>query len=135
MNLASVPPFVRFLAVGGTAAVLNIGLRALLGRFMAFEWAVAFAYLIAMSTAFMGNRRWVFPVYTDWRIAYWRFFVVNLAALAQVWLISVGLYRLIFPAIGFTWHAELMAHIVGVLSPVVTSYYAHKHYSFKSSRS
>jgi hypothetical protein len=66
-------------------------------------------------------------------MAYGRFFVVNLAALAQVWLISVALYRLIFPMIGFEWHAELVAHSVGVLSPVVTSYYAHKHYSFKSS--
>ena len=134
MNAAKIPPFIRFLAVGGTAAALNIGLRAFLGLFLAFEWAVVCAYLIAMTTAFIGNRRWVFPVDTDWRLAYWRFFVVNLAALAQVWLISVGLYRLIFPMIGFTWHAELIAHILGVLSPVVTSYYAHKHYSFKSSR-
>ena len=132
MNRANVPPFVRFLAVGGTAAALNIALRALLDLYMAFEWAVAFSYLIAMTAAFLGNRRWVFPVVTDWWRAYWRFFVVNLAALAQVWLISVGLYRLIFPMIGFTWHAELVAHVAGVLSPVVTSYYAHKHYSFRA---
>ena len=131
-----VPSFLRFAVVGALAAGVNIGVRALLGRYMPFEWAVALAFPVALTFAFAANRRWVFrQEVADWRVAYWRFFLVNLAALAQVWLISVGLYRLLFPTVGFTWHAELIAHTVGVLSPVVTSYYAHKHYSFKSSTS
>ena len=134
MKPARLPPFLTFALVGGAAAALNIGVRALLGHYMPFEWAVALAFPVALTFAFVCNRRWVFTNnLADWRRAYWRFFLVNLAALAQVWLISVGLYRLIFPLVGFTWHAELVAHTVGVLSPVVTSYYAHKHYSFKSS--
>jgi putative flippase GtrA len=133
MTLA-IPPFVRFAVVGALAAGLNIAVRALLDLYMPFEWAVALAFPVALTFAFAANRRWVFPQrVADWRIAYWRFFLVNMAALAQVWLISVGLYRLLFPAVGFTWHSELVAHSVGVLSPVVTSYYAHKHYSFKGS--
>jgi putative flippase GtrA len=56
---------------------------------------------------------------------------VNLLALVQVWLISVGLVRLVFPAIGFIWQAETMAHAIGVVSPVITSYFAHKYYSFR----
>ena len=136
MTSAPIPAFMRFLLVGALAAVLNVGVRALLGFYMPFEWAVALAFPVALTFAFAANRRWVFAEGTaDWRVAYWRFFVVNLAALAQVWLISVGLYRLIFPMLGFTWHAELIAHVVGVLSPVATSYYAHKHYSFKGSAS
>jgi putative flippase GtrA len=136
MSAAGLPPFVRFVLIGGAAAALNIAVRALLGLYLAFEWAVALAFPVALSFAFAANRCWVFAQRaTDWRIAYWRFFLVNLAALAQVWLISVGFYRLLFPMIGFTWHAELVAHTVGVLSPVVTSYYAHKHYSFKESAS
>jgi putative flippase GtrA len=127
------PRFARFVAVGGLAAALNIGARAALSLYMPFEWAVALAFPIALSFAFVANRSWVFTAgATDWRLAFWRFLLVNLAALAQVWLISVGLYRLIFPMVGFTWYPELVAHVVGVLSPVATSYYAHKHYSFKS---
>lgn len=101
---------------------------------MTFEAAVAVAFPIALSFAFVSNRRWVFgKSVVAWRVSYWRFFLVNIAALVQVWLISVALVRLIFPAIGFAWHAELVAHVVGVLSPILTSYYAHKNYSFKSS--
>jgi len=52
-------------------------------------------------------------------------------AFAQVWVVSVGLARVIFPAIGFSWRAETVAHVVGVLSPVVTSYVLHKRFSFR----
>jgi len=62
---------------------------------------------------------------------YFRFWLVNLAALIQVWLISVGLIYWIFPAIGWTFHAELIAHTIAVGSPVLTSYYAHKAFTFK----
>ena len=61
---------------------------------------------------------------------YTRFALVNLAAVAQVWVVSVGLARLVFPAIGFTWHAEIVAHVIGVVVPVFTSYLGHKHFSF-----
>ena len=62
---------------------------------------------------------------------YLRFWLVNLAALAQVWFISVGLSFWVLPAIGWTFHAELVAHTVAVCSPVLTSYYAHKVFTFK----
>jgi hypothetical protein len=41
---------------------------------------------------------------------YFRFFLVNLAALVQVWLISVGLAEWLFPAIGWRFRPELVAH-------------------------
>ncbi len=63
-----------------------------------------------------------------------RFALVNLVALAQVWVVGVGLARIVFPKIGFVWHAELVAHIIAVLSPVLTSYFAHKHFSFAPER-
>ena len=52
------------------------------------------------------------------------------AAVAQVWIVSVGLTRFIFPAIGLAWHAETVAHVIGVAVPVFTSYLGHKHFSF-----
>ena len=60
-----------------------------------------------------------------------RFVLINLLALVQVWLISVGLANWIFPMVGLVWQAELIAHIVGVLSPVVTSYFGHRYFTFR----
>ena len=63
-----------------------------------------------------------------------RFALVNAIAFVQVWLVSVGLARLLFPAIGFTWQAEIVAHAIGVASPAVTSYFLHQHFSFRIAR-
>ena len=134
MRTEGFPHFVRFIIIGAVAAAVNVGARAALNQYVAFEWAIVLAFPIALTFAFIANRRWVFTSEIPaWYVSYWRFLLVNLAALVQVWVISVGLARLVFPTIGLTWHAELIAHTVGVLSPVITSYYAHKHYSFKSS--
>jgi hypothetical protein len=74
---------------------------------------------------------------TDWSEArgeYARFALANAVAFAQVWLVSVGLARLVFPAIGFRRHADTVAHLIGLASPVWTSYLGHKHFSFRAER-
>jgi putative flippase GtrA len=123
--------FAKFLFVGVAAAAVNILSRVLISHFVRFEYAVAFAFPIALTFAFVMSRFFVFevskrPVWDQ----YFRFWLVNLAALVQVWLISVGLTYWIFPAIGWTLHAELIAHTIAVCSPVLTSYYAHKAFTF-----
>ncbi|WP_240782377.1 GtrA family protein [Roseococcus sp. SYP-B2431] len=123
--------FVRFVLTGGTAAAVNIGARMLLSLAMPYEAAVAVAYLIGMATAYLLARRFVFAASGGSMAGeFWRFALVNLIALAQVWLVSVGLARLVFPAIGFTFHAETVAHVIGVLSPIGTSYIGHRRFSF-----
>ena len=100
-------------------------------RWIGFEAAVVVSYLVAMTTAFLLNRAYVFPATErHWREQYVRFGLVNLIALAQVFVVSVALARWLFPAIGFTWHAEAVAHAVGLASPVLTSYWGHKRFSF-----
>jgi putative flippase GtrA len=59
------------------------------------------------------------------------FILVNLLALVQVWAVSVVLARYVFPALEMTWHAETVAHAIGVSVPAVTSYFGHKHLSFR----
>jgi putative flippase GtrA len=51
---------------------------------------------------------------------------------AQTWAISLILARHVLPWAGVTSHAETIAHAVGIMVPVVSSYYGHKHFSFKS---
>ncbi|TBR30555.1 MAG: GtrA family protein, partial [Reyranella sp.] len=122
--------FLKFLVTGGIAALVNLLSRYALNHLMPFEVAVAVAYLLGMATAYLLARRFVFDasgrsVTSEVR----RFVLVNIVALGFVWAISVGLARIVFPAIAFTWHADDIAHLVGVLAPAATSYVGHRFYT------
>jgi len=120
-----------FILIGGFAALVNLVARILIDQRTSYEVAVVLAYPIGMTVAFLLNRTFVFlGGHSDWRGQYWRFVLVNLAALAQIFVVSVGLDRFLFPLIHFTWHADTVAHAIGLASPTLTSYWAHKHYSF-----
>jgi putative flippase GtrA len=123
--------FILFVLTGGLAAITNIAARLVFSYIMAFEIAVVLAYVIGMTVAFLLSRSVVFqPSASPVSHQFKRFAIVNVAAAAQVWLVSVGLARLVLPAIGIGWHAETLAHVIGVGSPVITSYFAHRWYSF-----
>lgn len=124
--------FARFLLTGGIAAGVKVGACWMLEAVMVYEAAVACAYLLGMAAAFVLARLFVFKrtggaVHGE----FIRFAMVNAVSFAQVWIVSVGLARLVFPAIGFGWQAETIAHVIGVLSPVATSYVLHKRFSFR----
>nr|WP_294503175.1 GtrA family protein [uncultured Rhodopila sp.] len=121
------------MVTGGIAAGVNIVSRWLLEYFVSYEVSIGIAYLIGMTTAFFLARIFVFePVAGDAHWQFVRFTLVNAIAFAQVWLVSVGLARLVFPAIGYAWQPELVAHVIGVMSPIVSSYVLHKRFSFRS---
>jgi putative flippase GtrA len=52
--------FIRFVLVGGVAALVNIVSRLFLSSLMPFEAAVVIAYLVGMVTAFCLSRQFVF---------------------------------------------------------------------------
>jgi putative flippase GtrA len=125
--------FVLFLLTGGFAAGVNIVTRLLLQRFMSYEAAVSLAFIVGLTTGFILAKVFVFkPTGGGTHGQFVRFALVNGVAFIQVWGISVGLARIVFPALGFTWQAETVAHVIGVLSPVVTSYILHKRFSFRT---
>lgn len=113
--------------------MVNIGSRYLLNMFMPFEIAVVLAYLAGMAAAYVLARMFVFEA-SGRSIAseVQRFAIVNLFALTLVWSISVATARIVFPSIGFTWHADDLAHFIGVLAPAVASYFGHRFYTFSS---
>lgn len=123
--------FVAFLLTGGLAAGVNVASRVVFDLVMPYEAAVLVAYLVGMTTAFFLARLFVFEASgRSLHVEYGRFALVNVAALMQVLVVSVGLAKLVFPAIGLHWNAELIAHVIGVLSPVLVSYQGHKRFSF-----
>jgi len=124
--------FALFLVSGGLAAAMNWGSRFVFSMWMPFELAVVFAFLVGLLTGFVLMRAFVFagsgrPVLGQAG----RYVVVNAAALAQTLVVSVLLARWLLPAIGVREHAEALAHLVGVLFPVATSYFAHRMYTFR----
>lgn len=124
--------FARFLMVGIVAAAINIASRIALSTVLPFEVAVVGAFLIALTAAFLTFRSFVFErSERSFTVQYFRFSLVNAIALIQVWLVSVGLLRWVFPYIGWNFQAELISHIIGVGSPILTSYFAHRAFTFK----
>ena len=123
--------FLRFLVTGGIAAAVNLVSRYLLNISLSFEVSVALAYLAGMTTAYILARLFVFEATERGMGAeFTRFAIVNAFALVLVWGVSVGLARGVFPAIGFTWYANDMAHLIGVIIPTVTSFVGHKYFTF-----
>ena len=123
--------FAIFLITGGVAALVNIGARIVFNLVMSFEIAVIVAYLCGMTTAYALARQFVFERSNRMmRDEYVWFALVNLIAVIQVWLLSVGLAEGLFPRVGFSWHSHTLAHVIGLTVPVFTSYIGHKRFSF-----
>jgi putative flippase GtrA len=117
--------------VGAFAAVVNILSRAVFNIYLSYETSIVLAYLCGMTTAYVLNRAFVFnAVEVGVLASYFRFALINILALVQVILVSVGLADYVFPALKFSWHAETVAHVCGVAIPTVTSYLGHKYFSF-----
>lgn len=123
--------FFIFALVGGFAGAVNIVARILFSLVIPYEIAIVLAFPIALTVAFLLNRAYVFRTGGNRAAQFGRFTIVNLAALAQVWLVSVSLARFVFPAFGGVWHGDILAHTIGVISPIATSYFAHKRFTFR----
>lgn len=124
---------VLFIGLGGIAAAINWLSRFLFSEFMPFGLAVIAAYLAGMVVAFTLFRAFVFPfggkpIGTQ---AFW-FVVVNLLGIVQVWLVSISLVDFVFPWLGFAWHAEAIGHAIAIATPTVTSYFGHKHLTYRA---
>lgn len=125
--------FALFLITGGFAALVNVVSRIGFSRVVRFELAVLLAYGIGMLTAYVLARRFVFlDSRTSVRRSLAGFALVNLVAVLQTWLVSVGLRNWLLPLLGIVVARDLIAHGAGVLVPVLSSYFGHKHISFRA---
>lgn len=124
--------FGAFLITGGIAALVNVLSRVLFSRWLDFSIAVVLAYGLGMVTAYLLARIFVFRETrqgTLRSVAY--FCAVNGVALLQTWGASLLTLHYVLPSIGWTFQAPLIAHFVGVVIPVFTSYVGHKYLTFR----
>lgn len=124
--------FVSFLVAGGIAALANVLSRVAFSHAFRLEVAVVLAYLVGMAVAFVLMRSRVFPP-SERSFARQAalFAAVNLVAVLQTLVVTLVLARWLLPAMGIDQHAETIAHVAGVSVPIVTSYFGHKHLSFR----
>lgn len=124
--------FLSFLVSGGIAAAVNFGTRIALSQWFSFSTAVVLAYLVGMATAFMLAELFVFTRRESSIRRSAAFFVlVNILAIAQTWAVSMLLAHIVLPALGVHTFREEIAHAVGIVVPVFTSYLGHKHWTFR----
>jgi len=127
--------FILFLITGGVAALINIVSRIGFSAVVSFELAVLLAYGVGMVTAYVLARKFVFvSSRNSIGRSFAAFALVNLFAVLQTWVVSVGLRNWLLPLLGIVVFRDLLAHAIGVAVPVVSSYFGHKHISFKVSR-
>ena len=124
--------FLLFLITGGVAALVNVVSRVGFSQLLRFELAVLLAYGVGMLTAYVLARKFVFlQSRTSVRRSFAAFALVNLFAVLQTWLVSVGLHNWLLPLLGIVVLRDLIAHGIGVAVPVLSSYFGHKHISFR----
>ena len=124
--------FLQFLLVGGLAAGVNFVSRIGFSELVSYRVAIVLAYLIGMLTAFILSKHFVFEKSgRHYKDELRDFTIVNIFAVIQVWLISVGLAEYFFPYISFDFYPEEVAHLIGLGIPAITSYFGHKYFSFR----
>lgn len=124
--------FLFFILTGGIAALVNFFSRIIYNIYLSFSVAIILAYITGMITAFILAKIFVFkesqqPIS---RSAIF-FILVNIVAILQTWIISMGLAYYILPWLGISWFAQDIAHAIGVAAPIFTSYFGHKRWSFR----
>ena len=125
--------FVGFLLTGGFAAVLNFASRIYFNQWLDYPTSIVLAYLVGMVTAFILARLLVFKrTRRSVKKSAFFFVLVNGVAIVQTLIISLALDRYALPYLGFQEHAPEIAHAVGVVFPVFTSYLGHKSLSFNA---
>jgi putative flippase GtrA len=124
--------FVSFLLVGGFAALVNVVSRIIYNSYMGFSEAIVVAYLTGMVTAYLLSKFFVFGTSKNTalqEVAY--FTLVNVAAVAQTWVVSMVLYHYVLTWLDISIYNKEIAHLLGVAVPVFTSYVGHKHLTFR----
>jgi putative flippase GtrA len=123
--------FLKFVVAAGLSVPVNLGSRILFSRAMPFEIAIVLSHVCGMLTAYLLTKLFVFaPSGRNAASELSRFALVNLASVAQTWIVAVGLVRFVFPALGVVRATELLAHAMGLAFASVTSFYGHRRFSF-----
>ncbi len=123
-----------FLAAGGIAAASNIISRILFSQFLPYSLSIFFAYWVGVIIAFVLFKSVVFQRGNLFQ-SFPRFIVVNIAMLLLTIAVSNVAYQFLdyISYKGYFFNNNyLLAHMIGVSSPFLPSYFLHKYYTFEN---
>lgn len=120
-----------FLAVGCVAALLHWLARIVLSLWLPYSWAVACAYGVGMTIAFLLNSYYVFPtsdkpVHKQAR----DFIIINSAFFPVVWFTALQLNR-VMRDLGVDKFSEELAHAIAISLPVLATFLLYKFFAFR----
>lgn len=124
--------FVRFLAVGGLAALLQWSSRFIFDFYCSYSTSVLLAYGVGLTSGFLLNRSFVFQSsQADKRLQLLYFILINLAGLPMVWWLSIFLGLRLFPRFIDPILAEALGNAIAIASPVALNFILHKFVTFR----
>ncbi|MDX2235638.1 MAG: GtrA family protein [Hyphomonadaceae bacterium] len=126
------PQFLRFLAVGGVAALLHWLARLAFSTALPFDAAVYSAYAVGIAVGFALNRVFVFPYSTRTvaQEAAW-FVVINLISFPVVAGLAIVLGEWLLPRWMPVGYAHAVGHGLAVLAPTFLNFALHKFVTFR----
>ncbi len=124
--------FLKFLLVGGSAAMVNWVARIIIDIWLGFSAAVVLAYAFGMGFAFILNKIYVFPESTRSTSKQIRdFTITNTIAFPIVWSLSLLFKMILEDYIGFYSYSAELAHLVALSAPMLVSFLIYKFVAFK----
>ena len=130
-SLSARNQFAGFVVAGGIAAIVNFLSRILLNLVFGYATSIILAYIAGMVTAFLLNRHAVFsPSGKSMGVEAVWFTLVNVLAVTQTLIISLLLANIVFPDLGIEAYSREIAHAIGIVVPVITSYFGHRYWTF-----
>jgi putative flippase GtrA len=124
--------FIAYLLAGGVAALLNWSSRFLFSLWFNYPVSIVLAFIVGLISGFALMRWLVFDGAGKSAATQVPFYLlVNLLALLQTLCVSLILAKWVIPGVGLSIRPEGPAHLIGVLVPVLTSYFGHKYFTFK----
>lgn len=124
--------FSFFLLSGAIASTLNWGTRFIFSQYFSFQIAVVLAFAVGLFSGFILMRSFVFRRSQNAvKLQLMRYFSVNMLALAQTLIISILMINLLSRFLDERTLTEAIAHAIGIIVPVFTSYLGHKYFTFR----
>jgi putative flippase GtrA len=124
--------FSKFILVGGLAAAANFLSRFLFNQFVPYVPSIVLAFFVGLITGFVMMRAFVFSGRSNAPTRQASYYLlVNLVGLVLTVVVSVAVAKLAALIFRDTAFDEAAGHLVGVASPVLLSFYAHKKLTFR----
>ena len=124
--------FSFFLLSGAIASTLNWGSRFIFSQYFSFQISVVLAFVVGLLSGFILMRLFVFRRSQNTvKSQLIRYFSVNMLALAQTLIISILMINLLCRFLDERTLTEAIAHAIGIVVPVFTSYLGHKYFTFR----